>query len=373
MPVTWDPSNKSALVTLSDGNLTAVGDTENYNDAAVFANIAQNSGKWYWEAVILPVIIGPGVVGWAPFSEGTTNIVGTSAQAWGFSLNTNDATSYLVNGGSSSPFGPTAAVGDVAQIAVDISAGLIWFGINGTWISAGNPETGANPAGTGLSGELSPKASVYDGLSAHFSVESFTYSPPAGFSALSEILAVISGDLNAVELPDVASFTVNLHILTADIVETAIDSARFIASHVRFMDLVAIDGTDSFRGAVTHRWYAVMDADETGTDTFKAYSLTRTGDVAVAIAATTLATLTRAGVMTSNVVIAATADAGYMYSGTESCGVAIAATVAAQSALSIPCTSSILIQTFMGVEHCHLDARLVRVHAEETGIDVFGG
>jgi hypothetical protein len=147
------------------------------------------------------------------------------------------------------------------------------------------------------------------------------------------------------------------------------DTFNGLSLATRYGTLAVVEPSDTATGVAFHCWFAAMDADETGTDTFRAYSLARTGNATVAIAATNLATLTRAGVMTSNVVIGASATAGRMYMGTESCGVAIVAAAVAQSALSTSCTSGLLIQSFMGVEHCHLDERLVRVHAAETGVD----
>lgn len=48
---TWNPSDKSANVTLSNGNLTAT-ITANTAFYGARATIGKSSGKWYWEQTV---------------------------------------------------------------------------------------------------------------------------------------------------------------------------------------------------------------------------------------------------------------------------------------------------------------------------------
>ena len=79
------------------------------------------------------------------------------------------------------------ANGDKIGIAYDADTGAFWAAKNNTWISSGNPSTGANPLFSGYTaGKL-----VYFGLSntvngtkhsVNFGQRSFAYTPPTGFN-----------------------------------------------------------------------------------------------------------------------------------------------------------------------------------------------
>ena len=68
--------------------------------------------------------------------------LGNYASGWGYQSNGNKVHADSFTGSQ-----PTAnSGGDIIQVAVDMDAGKIWFGINGTYIGSGNPSSGANPA-----------------------------------------------------------------------------------------------------------------------------------------------------------------------------------------------------------------------------------
>lgn len=81
--------------------------------------------------------------------------------------------------------GVTYTSTDVAMVAIDLDAGKLWFGKNGTWNGSGNPATGDNPAYTGVSGTLFPMAYLVDNcsLTANFGASAFSHSVPSGFNS----------------------------------------------------------------------------------------------------------------------------------------------------------------------------------------------
>jgi hypothetical protein len=78
------------------------------------------------------------------------------------------------------------------MIALDVDAGKLWFGRNGTWFGAGDPETGAYPAFDDLKGTIFPALSSKHGgrgtaiLHVRVTSDSWTYAPPRGFSPLTK-------------------------------------------------------------------------------------------------------------------------------------------------------------------------------------------
>lgn len=96
--------------------------------------------------------------------------------------------SYGIPGGSVSTPPYPSDVGTRAMVAYDMDVGHLWFGVNGTWFNGGNPETGANPIYTQLSGFMvTPMVSVSYSAQIRCFVEpdSWLYAP-AGFSPPTE-------------------------------------------------------------------------------------------------------------------------------------------------------------------------------------------
>lgn len=162
---TWNPSDKSASVTLSNGNLTATNAGASWSSAR--STVGKSSGKWYWEYTIASlgyVEVGAGIA--------TSALDGRFVNPWGTGW-----------GGQSNTAGFGA--GDVVQVAIDIDGGNIWVGKNGTWNGSGNPSTGANPYQTGVSGTIYPMVTVYAAESTvNLGASTFQYQPPVGFNGL---------------------------------------------------------------------------------------------------------------------------------------------------------------------------------------------
>ena len=134
----------------------------------------------------------------------------SNANGWGYVLQSNQDGGKSFHNNSTSSVLQSVSQGDIIQIAVDSDAGKIWFGVNGTYVSSGNPATGANAVFTNVSTDktLIPAYTAYNGsggnpsLSFNFGngffgttvvtsaqnpddgIGIFEYDPPAGYRAL---------------------------------------------------------------------------------------------------------------------------------------------------------------------------------------------
>jgi len=184
------PSNYTTLnpltgaITLTNGNLDGNSTGGAWRGAT--GTIGVSSGKWYWESTIQNTDSGNyyGEFGFIKTTDITGAITNPSAK--------NGIIYYArngrkISGGTSVVTSSSGATtGDVVQVAVDLDAGKIWFGVNNTWIDSGNPASGTNAAYTGLSGTYLPTIGVYDSgkCSTNFGQKPFKYAPPAGFLPL---------------------------------------------------------------------------------------------------------------------------------------------------------------------------------------------
>jgi len=175
---TWNPLI-TGTGTFADGNLsvtTAV-------DKATSGTVLASSGKWYAEIVCTSATtIANARLGIAN-ADGIGTALGANSNTWAYLA---DARVYHNN--SSSSYGTTLAVNDVFQIALDLDAGKVWYGINNTFMASGNPETGANPSQTFTANQEMTFA-VASGSGtftfvANFGQRPFAYTPPTGFLKL---------------------------------------------------------------------------------------------------------------------------------------------------------------------------------------------
>lgn len=145
------------------------------------ANTAIPAGKYFWRTVICrgvpstySIYVG---VGTAALS--LTNYLGASAAGWAYS--SNGSAAVKVNNGATTSFGANFVNGDVIDTAIDTSAGLIWWGRNGTWQGSGDPVAGTNAAFSGLSGTLYPMYTLTPDDGVYLDANA---PPPAGFLRL---------------------------------------------------------------------------------------------------------------------------------------------------------------------------------------------
>src|ERR1035437_4710342 len=147
----WDKPNSNAGISFSNGNLTTAtpGGTV-YLTAIGLSTFAHNSGKYYYVTTITTSTGNSMTIGVGTTSVNLSKYAGQETISWGI-YESNGA--YYHNGSTSSS-GTSFIAGDEIGVAADITAGKIWFSKNGTWMSSGNPSTGANPAMTGVTGNL---------------------------------------------------------------------------------------------------------------------------------------------------------------------------------------------------------------------------
>lgn len=125
---TWDPSNKDASITLSNGNLTATG-TVNASWRSVIATApGKTAGKWYWRnkcSCASNSFAGCGV------SNGTlpaSNYIGSDNNGWIIYAQPGASAAYQHGGSVIGGSGPTFATnGDYLVAAIDQTNGKIYF------------------------------------------------------------------------------------------------------------------------------------------------------------------------------------------------------------------------------------------------------
>lgn len=172
----WNASDTFGTVSVTGSNTIA---TTTGSGGGIRGTTSHSSGKYYLEIKVTPA--------------GSTNYssFGLAPAAWssGFIGNTSGygilgyfGLWVFESGGASA--GVTLATNNILGIAVDLSAGKMWFSKNGTWMGSGNPSAGTNPNKTGLSGTLFPACfSDTSGLVGTLTAGAFSYTAPTGFSA----------------------------------------------------------------------------------------------------------------------------------------------------------------------------------------------
>lgn len=172
MTITWNPSDKTAGLTLSNGDLKATKTTAlSYEN--VRATVGYNSGKYYWELTVGD-----------PSS--------TISQDWYLGVrDVSESISTVGIAGLSAGYRPNPSNGSVARIAVDFDNSKIWVALDaGAWLNGGgDPETGTDPTGTIPGGGTDWRpwygtdnmpSSLDSYTTANF-VGPFVYSVPIGF------------------------------------------------------------------------------------------------------------------------------------------------------------------------------------------------
>jgi hypothetical protein len=187
---TFNPSDKSSNVTLSNGNLTmSIGGSLPFSDART--TVSNSTGTAYFEASINGAAQHYGV----GVCLGTYNL-STNFNSGGTGACIVDGTGTVYLNGSAVSgvsVGSWTSSSQIVCVAVDFSNRLIWFRVNaGNWNGSGtaNPATGTG--GISLTGSLASGAlfgvgSMNTGftggelLTANFGATSFSQSVPSGF------------------------------------------------------------------------------------------------------------------------------------------------------------------------------------------------
>jgi hypothetical protein len=169
---TWNPLDKNASITLSDGNLKlAVGNV----NSSVRSTFAASSGKWYWEITITSSS-GYGTVGVTNSLHSLSSSPGNSTVGVGYRCSDGGK---VINGTYTASYGASYTTGDVIGVALNMEDGEVTFYKN-------NVSQGV--AATGLSGTLFAAAGNENNNSltwtANFGQSALTYTPPTGFLEL---------------------------------------------------------------------------------------------------------------------------------------------------------------------------------------------
>lgn len=179
---TWDPAQKAASITLSNGNLTATQTSGGWNGTKGLSSLAKASGKWYFEVTIVSNTSNLIIVGVANSGASLTGFCGSDVNGWGYY----GGNGQIFTGGGNFPGGSTFTNGDVIGVWIDATLKRAWFAKNNAVILSGNPATNTNPSFTGLTGSLMPMISINSAGSiiANFGAVAFTYPPTGGFVAI---------------------------------------------------------------------------------------------------------------------------------------------------------------------------------------------
>lgn len=190
MAVTWATTyilSGTAFSGLSNGNLTFT-NTSQVSPWAI-GSVGKKTGKWYWEYT-------------TGNSTHTGYFVGVAAADFRQSSNPSSCNAIMWRGDQSITHGGytrySAATVGVAPgngtvgVAIDCDTGKVWLAKNNSWIMSGNPANGTNPVADPASHSwwypsiMFPAVNGYIVTSGIFASGSLVYTPPSGFSALTD-------------------------------------------------------------------------------------------------------------------------------------------------------------------------------------------
>ncbi len=194
---TWNPADKSASVTLSNGNFTATGTTS--SDVGVRSTTSKTSTKDYMEFTFSGTVISNADNGVGIITSGQSLTGVGSAAANAFICFMQPQGALWFNGSTLST--PVGAIGlsDIVCMAIDRSNQRGWMRKNGgNW----NGDASADPATNVLGADLS---AVFSGATpdfalcctassnystiANFGARPFAFAVPAGFSRWDALVA----------------------------------------------------------------------------------------------------------------------------------------------------------------------------------------
>lgn len=167
---TWDSANTNANITLTNGDLTATASAADVYAAR--STIGKSSGKWYWEITVDATITNSASYGVKTSAEGTTVLVGDTANGYGYT-----DTGEKKTNGVDTAYGTAPANGVVIGVALNmddgeltfyrnnVSQGLAFTGLSGTFYAGFSSGFGANA------------------VTANFGASALTYTPPVGFNS----------------------------------------------------------------------------------------------------------------------------------------------------------------------------------------------
>jgi hypothetical protein len=178
---TWNPSDKSSKIDLSNGNLKAAANAT--GNAGVRANLSKAAGKWYWEITIDSLLYGYTnklYIGIATSSGTLTNFLGYDAYGYSYMSDITLSAHQVWHNNSPTNYGVVYQTNDVIGVALNLTDGVITYYVNGA---------SQGPASSLDAGYYFPAVSISwsggspaCGVTANFGESTFVYTPPAGFN-----------------------------------------------------------------------------------------------------------------------------------------------------------------------------------------------
>jgi hypothetical protein len=183
--------------TITNGNL--VSQFTSNTTAGKFggaSTIGVSSGKWYCEIVVTeggtyPTYTNLGITGDPMYNATVTN---ASLGGQDYSVAWYNANGNVYRNGSSLFSGSTQTAPYTAMIALDVDAGKIYFGFNGTWINSANPAVGtggfnilavsSTPTGQYFISCFFASTGMQGSYTLNAGQQPFAYTPPTGFNRL---------------------------------------------------------------------------------------------------------------------------------------------------------------------------------------------
>ena len=209
------------------------GDTTLVQTSWVGTHFAFPSGKWYFEVRKNAATGGWPRIGFYGMGAGGDSLASitseTSNNLSSLRFNQGDDTvvKYVFGSTSSSSVSGSIADGDILQVAIDIDAGKIWYGVNNTYLVSGDPAGGSNAIDDYAEGTYNPVqvcVGTYAGPDLpdiNFGQDStfrgqrtaggnadgsgfgdFAYSPPTGFLAMCTANLPVSDDIDPAQTDD---------------------------------------------------------------------------------------------------------------------------------------------------------------------------
>lgn len=170
VPTTWNPSDKDASITLSNGNLTAACSLGAQGGVRSVAGVTQ--GKWYWECTVQTANARE-IIGVINSSDSLASLLGGTANGRGYFA----FDGQKINNGSLSAYGAAYGNTNVISVLLDRDAGTLTFWKNG--VSQGQAFSGIT--GTVHAAFSGGSGSFTEQVTANFGASAFAHTPPAGY------------------------------------------------------------------------------------------------------------------------------------------------------------------------------------------------
>lgn len=197
---TWNPSDKSAAIVLSNGNLTAT-DTVTANSNSVRSSTSQSAGKVYWEitATQSSTDWAAGVAN-STFPLTISSGLGAEGNGVGF-YNVSPTQAIYYNGSALSTGVSAGATGDIIYFAADLTNHLLWVSSKvmrdaaTPWNNSGSANPATSTGGINFAGLTCPCYIVFNSEESSAATINaggpFAGTVPSGFAAFQP--AVTSG------------------------------------------------------------------------------------------------------------------------------------------------------------------------------------